>query len=146
MSHAKHVPTRLGAFEVYVLTNAPADSRVDSVVAVHSKLWSRRWPSMPMLTKRVQAALAPLLADKAISSAAAAGEAAPLRAALTKYGAIAGGSRAVQRGQTLLSNLDARSQAAARGSRIGDEGALARLSLSVAAVPAFLAASMLNFG
>lgn len=49
--------SRLGAFEVYLCTDFPDIDSVPSCSGLHSKLWSRHWPSVKRLEKRRNAIL-----------------------------------------------------------------------------------------
>jgi hypothetical protein len=72
-AHARE--SRLGAFEVYMLTSFPADGSlaVPRVAGLHSKLWTRRFPHCGRLIKELQNLLLPafrrLDGDEALSRA-----------------------------------------------------------------------------
>lgn len=46
--------SRVGAFEVYLVTDLPDITKVERVSILFSKLWTRRWPNIPKLAKRCQ--------------------------------------------------------------------------------------------
>ena len=108
MAWAGRAPSRVGAFEVYIVTNLADDKRVPRAASVHSKLWSRRWPNLRKLTARCQHVLAPLLADAALRAAVERGacEADELRAVLAKHGPAADGSPAAQEAHHLLETIE----------------------------------------
>lgn len=91
---------RLGAFEVYMVVRQPG--KPDACYGLHSKLWTRRWPSVSKLTREAQRALEGpfrqmaalrtcrrLVADATGSGSSSGGrEASTLKSALHEYGDV----------------------------------------------------------
>lgn len=51
--------SRLGAFEVYLLTHLPDVPSIPQLIGLHSKLSGRRWPNVHTLAQRCRRAVAP---------------------------------------------------------------------------------------